>query len=562
MRIDTARLWRGILRYRYVAAVFVVLAAIIVIFPAADTPGTRGVSGKDVSPRGGIAAPVATVVPNGAPGATGATDGRPLPEDCDPKTGRIRFPSVYAPPCVYPVDDNGGATSRGVTADSIKVVRYRAQANPSVQALLRSSGAADLAANVDEQYDAWFEMFQATYETYGRQVTVEVFDATAPPDDDAAARADAVTVATTLKPFIVVGGPEAFMDELARREIIVITQFQGPIDFFQDRAPYVYGTQMSSTQAFLHLAEYIGKRLKGNAVHAGDEALTSEPRKFGLIYAETPSGLYGPGIDSFEQELKRYGVTLTDKISYLQELATAQEQSRTIVSRLKDRGVTTVLFAGDPIAPVFFTQQATLQDFYPEWVIGGGNLVDTTFFGRRYEQTQWAHAFGVSQLWIRPPRDETEVYQQHVWFHGRPPFAGATFEILYQEPLLIFTAIHMAGADLNPTTFRDGLFSFPPSGGGLVTQLQRSWGEHGVYPFTDWTGFDTTTEIWWDADAVGDDEVGNSGYGQYRFIDGGKRYAPGERPSTAPRVFDAKDALTGYDALPDGDRYPEYPEPN
>jgi hypothetical protein len=44
---------------------------------------------------------------------------------CDPATGKLRLPTVYAPPCVVPFDgDNDGATSPGVTADSVKVVAY------------------------------------------------------------------------------------------------------------------------------------------------------------------------------------------------------------------------------------------------------------------------------------------------------------------------------------------------------------------------------------------------------------------------------------------------------
>src|SRR5712692_2524807 len=42
--------------------------------------------------------------------------------NCDTKTGRVKVPSVYAPPCVQPFrGNNGGATSQGVTANEIKV---------------------------------------------------------------------------------------------------------------------------------------------------------------------------------------------------------------------------------------------------------------------------------------------------------------------------------------------------------------------------------------------------------------------------------------------------------
>ena len=512
---------QGLARYKMAALALVGVAAFVVIVPAVRNNGDK-VSDAGSSGAPSSAAPAVAVdapAPVRQPGDTQA-----VPANCDEETGRIKFPSVYAPPCVYPVTDNGGATSKGVTPSTIKVVRYIPRLDPSVQALLRSNGAADIGANVDQQYDAWFDMFQGTYETYGRKVELQTFEATASPDDDAAARADAISVAD-MEPFIVIGGPEAFIDELANRGIICVTQNQGPIEFFQERAPYVYGTQMSSTQAFLHLAEYIGKRLDGKAVHAGSDELRSLDRKFGLIYAETPSGLYGRGVDALERELKSYGVTLAQRVSYVQDVATAQEQSRTIIARLKDADVTSVLFAGDAFAPIFLTAEATSQRYFPEWVIGGGNLVDTTALARRYNEQQWSNAFGVSQLWIRPPRDETEVYQQHLWFHDRPPFAGATFEILYQEPLLVFTGLHMAGPNLTPETYEQGMFNYPG----------------GTGPFGTW-GFDqdsyTPTQdyrvIYWDRNKTSGQ---NSKQGSYVEAYGGKRFPAGKLPSEDPKVF-------------------------
>ena len=212
-----------------------------------------------------------------------------------------------------------------------------------------------------------------------------------------------------------------------------------------------------------------------------------------MIYLDTAEGVYRPGVDFLERELARYGASLTDSISYESDISRAQEQARVIIARLKDRGVTTVLFSGDPLAPIFLTQEATRQQYFPEWVIPGGTLVDTNFFGRTYDQRQWAHAFGISQLWIRPPNAQAEAYYQHQQYFGRPPTAAATPEIPYLEIHVLATGIHMAGPNLNPATFRDGLFAFPPSGGGRVTVLQKSWGNHGVWPTTDWTAFDSVS---------------------------------------------------------------------
>lgn len=576
---------RGLLRYRAVALTLVAIAVMVALFPAVEAPATNQIAAPGQGP--GMATASTIVVTDPAttsastpgdttgsdpatPGATapGGTAGpdttqaaAALPASCDPATGRIKFPSVFAPPCVQPVADNGGATYQGISGTEIKVVLYRAQSNPTVQALLKAAGASDDFAAVLATYRDWIEMFQTSYETYGRRITLEVIEASGETDNDAAARADAIKVATQMRPFAVIGGPAPFVDELARRGIVVITQAQRPNEYFAERAPFVYGTQMDSTQAFIHLAEYIGKRLQGRpARHAGDPALAAKTRAFGLIYLDTAEGVYRPGVASLERELTRYGAALTDKVSYEADISRAQEQARLMISRLKDRGVTTVLFSGDPLAPIFLTQEATRQEYFPEWVIPGGSLTDTNFFGRTYDQRQWQNAFGISQLWIRPPNAQAEPYYQHQQFFGRPPTAAAAPEVLYQEVQLLATAIHMAGPNLNPATFRDGLFAFPPSGGGRVTLLQRSWGQHGVWPFVDYTAFDSVTEVWWDPSARGEDEIGNTATGMFQFVDGGRRYAPGEWPSSEPAAFVRAGARTSYDALPASDRYPTYDE--
>src|SRR5260221_6888475 len=47
-------------------------------------------------------------------------------DTCDMTTGRLKMPYFYAPECFANVADNGGATARGVTKDTITVVVYLA----------------------------------------------------------------------------------------------------------------------------------------------------------------------------------------------------------------------------------------------------------------------------------------------------------------------------------------------------------------------------------------------------------------------------------------------------
>jgi hypothetical protein len=137
--------------------------------------------------------------------------------------------------------------------------------------------------------------------------------------------------------------------------------------------------------------------------------------------------------------------------------------------------------------------------------------------------------------------------------------ADNQYGVLYPGPQTLFTGIHLAGPNLSPQTWQQGLFSYPPSGEGRVTSTTVSFGNHGKWPFTDYTAFDDVTEIWWDPSAAGEDEVGNRGAGMYQYVDGGKRYLPGSMPTSEPKVFTRDGAVTVYDSPPPGEEQPDYP---
>ena len=119
----------------------------------------------------------------------------------------------------------------------------------------------------------------------------------------------------------------------------------------------------------------------------------------------------------------------------------------------------------------------------------------------------------------------------------------------------------MAGPTLNPQTFQQGLFNYPVTGKGGTTTQTISYGKHGIWPFTDYTLYDDVTEIYWDNTVTGPDEVGNQGAGAYRYVDGGKRYMPGEHPKTDPKVLTDGDPNTAPAILserPANEKAPEY----
>ncbi|MDQ3944987.1 MAG: hypothetical protein M3357_07550, partial [Actinomycetota bacterium] len=528
------------------------------------TAGTTATTGGTAGPGGGTST-TSTTAGGTAPGRA-AVEVALLPDArCDPVTGRLAVPTRYAPPCVPSVAGNGGATYQGVTGETITVAVYVNRLDPAAQALLTAAGFNDSEEDIKATYRSYVEYFEHHYQTWGRKVKLVFVDPSGADDDDTAARADAIRVATEIKAFASWGGPiatTAYADELAARKVLCICTVSQPIEYYTARAPYVISTLMGSTQGYLHRAEYVGKRLAGRpARYAGDVFLAQQPRKFGLLYYETAEQSYGTGVEFFERELSRYGVQLAEKLAFtganIDPTAT-QEQARTMIARLKEAGVTSVLFAGDPLSPVFFTQEATRQRYTPEWVLTGSAFTDTSFFARTYDQTQWAHAFGLSFLPARLPVEQGDAYRVHLWHHGSPPPAEAAHGLIYTVPWIFYTGMHLGGPALTPETIRDGLFRFPPTGRGSLTNVHVSFGRHGVWPFDDYLANDDATEVWWDGTATGEDEVGNSGLGMYRYVAGGRRYLPGQHPTTDPFVFARDRTVTIYSEPPPSDRPPSY----
>jgi hypothetical protein len=366
-------------------------------------------------------------------------------------------------------------------------------------------------------------------------------------------------VASEIGAFAAWGGGGAYRDELVARGVLCLCDPISP-EHAAESDPLLWGTPVR--QLMLMWAEYLGKKVVGGkAEHAGDASFTLEERKLGLVHIDSDDGVIQQEIDYFESQLAKYGGRLTSRVAYVSDIDSAQEQARTIIGKLKNDGVTSVLFYGDPLTPIFLTKEATNQSYFPEWIIGGDNLVDTTFFGRTYDQVQWEHAFGHSELWARAPQGVDEVHHLYEWHWGESPPAQATYEIIYQNVFVFLTAVHLSGPDFNPSAFRDSLFSFPVSGGGPTTP-QRSWGNHGFFPWVDYGRIDDSTEVWWDPNAVGENEIGQNGRGMWQYVDGGRRYTPGTWPASPTRAFDPEGAIGKYDALPPEDQYPNYDCPD
>jgi hypothetical protein len=480
------------------------------------------------------------------------------------KLPRLAIPSTYAPPCV-PVwggsqpwvskggqtfDDNGGATAPGVTADTIRVVLYL-PTDQDVTKQFEQLGVIDTNPVMTGAVDELVEMSNHLYETYGRRVELIPFNASGDGRSPSAARADAVKV-VELGAFASIGGPNqtsAYQHELARSGVLCIQCGYASTDaVLAADAPYAWG-YLATPDQLLDGAFGVGANTLVNkpARLAGDPAIREQIRRFGVVHYEQDPPIFGPLKEATVKENRARGIEAAVIIQYLLDPNSLNGQAQAIIGRLKREKVTTVVFIGDPVMPRLLMQQATAQDYFPEWTFTGTVFTDTSVMARLYDQKQMAHTYGTSSAAARTIPELSESWKLYAWWYGKEPTAPRT--MVYWGPVvqMLYLGIHMAGPNLSAETFAGGLFNYPPTGGTSVngksgvdlfaqgylagdTTPAISFGPRGAGKPVDYVAVDDFTVSWWDPDAVGPDESGTEGKGLWKYsglglrlpLDGGK----------------------------------------
>ena len=475
---------------------------------------------------------------------------------CDKTTGDVAIPIINPPPCVpAPSGSNGGATTPGVTGNTIKIGYFIAKPDPTFDALLKAAGGYDSPQSVAQSYIDYMNIYSNLFETYGRKIELVKIQGTGSSTDEVAAKADA-DAAAAQHVFAVMGGPgqtRSFAAELAHKgiECIGACVTASPTSILEQAAPYMWGTGPTPEQSGLMAVDLIKSQLLGKPVSFAGGNLNGKPRTFALLSYDTPDGKYKATWDQLYDEMKQAGIPVAGHVSYFLNLTSLAADAKTIANKLKAIGATTIVFTGDPIFPNYLTHQMTQQGYFPEWVMAGTVLADTNIFGRTFDQQQWQHAMGLqlTSSSVKLPDSLQDAYSLYKWWFNKPPVRQNGFAITDGEVQLLMTGIQLAGPHLTPTTFRDGMFHAPTQSagpGGIGTIV--TYGNHGYWQGTDWGGLDNAGIIYWDPKAKGYDETGTYGTGMYRLVDGGKRYLPGQWPTTAIKLFDPAGTVTSYTA--------------
>ena len=367
-----------------------------------------------------------------------------------------------SPPCVpYWDGDNGGETARyGVTADEIRVF-----------------------IPTDGGQQAFFEgvrrFFNARFQLYGRQL-VFVYGrndiGTAVPETQKAEARGARDQNVFASNFYRASQGFHYHEELSRLGIVNVTGSLHPFPepYLKTHGGFMWQYYMDSDEMLRNYGEWACKRLIGeDADHAGPGTV-GEPRVIGDI-VQTYYDADPTNSDEFVAELKRCGHPVPPARRIRNGVRTGGDQTSqvlgadpatatNVVLKMQQEGVTTVACTCNLFTVGALMKAATNQAYFPEWLVNtyGPSDINAAPALGAWPPEQTEHTFGIT-VQPRQIRRENEPY----WWaakEGDPSYSddgtwatvGNRVE-LYRPMLLLASGIQMAGPNLAPDTFEQGL---------------------------------------------------------------------------------------------------------
>ena len=454
-------------------------------------------------------------------------------------------------------DKNGGATAQGVTAKKITIVALvpneeQLKADP----VSPKNRADNSASTIQDALHDYLLPQMRFYETWGRDLEVKFYTSTG--DDETAQRADLVAI-TAMKPFAVVilaqpvkGTFKVLETGIAAAKIPVMGYAASAKDT-NAQAPYRWNSNDPQAAA-VNSAEVIGKQLVGKKAEFGGDGVKNETRKFGAVYVED-------GIDygGFTDYFAKFGGKITNSGSFaasaLSDPTEVQTEAATMMAKMKDTGVTTVvMFVGYPqFGPLM--QSATKLDYFPEWFFTGSGYSDLGLVARSYPTEQSEHAFGLSFIypWTEPDtpappcgavRDADRSAQLVLGHRRRQHECPA-----HDTDRVVAPRRHPGrGAEPHPEDLRPGPVRASRRA-AVRSAISRTplvaYGKGPSLPYNEYalSGYDFAP-YWWDTETTGPSNgLGTVGKGVGWFVDGAKRYVATTWPKKPFAWFDKNESV-------------------
>jgi len=515
--------------------------------PAGATGGTSGAGGAGPAGAGGA------VVSSGGSSAsrpigpisvgTGVTRGG---TPCGSGIHQIPY-SAYADYCQARfTGNNGGATANGVSATAITIaVRKTSDAQGANALAVQAEGEAAGGVSDDANWGYIQQIvsyLNTQFELYGRQVKLDLFGGQGNGTNEtlgqgqAAACADADTAANSLHAFGDFNWAGIFesqpFSDCAPRYHLYIPEGAPyyPEYMYKSWNPYVWGITMNCTLIADEVGEWAGKQLAPYPTKwAGSDGvlpLNGRQRRFGT-YVPNNAGYESCANQIAQVEESQYHVAKSreDQYDYALDVSTFPQDAQKAIVQFAANDDTTVVLACDPISPIFLTQDAVQQNYYPEWALIGVALTDTDNWAQLWDQQAiTGHLFGLSQASstasILDPHGEAGRVLAASGVPLNPSSAVDYFELVS-----MFNQLQIAGPDLTAAAI-----------GANTAKIPVGTGQAGTWNFDQGfhTAIDDSRQIYWNASGK---SAANGKTGTYLEVYGGKRYGQGQYPTGQPPYY-------------------------
>ena len=308
-------------------------------------------------------------------------------------------------------------------------------------------------------------------------------------------------------------------------EAQMIVQYQ-----VQDPSKYLF--RLADPEKTLHIAAEIALRGVGQGLllplmmvlssRAVGGDLQGRERSIAVV---APNNLeYQQCVATGLQVIRDAGNEIDLELEYVLDFANVAAQAPSVLAKLKDNDITSVACYCDPLMVLSLAGQASEQNYYPEWLIGGVGFVDIDLVGQFIAASapdQWRNAFGGSPSTPQAAAGTSEAYRAYKSVRDDEP--SLFVDVVYAQILPLVIGVQMAGPDLTPENLETGMFAYPEATGMAGTW---DWSPGHYSPVVD------MREVWYDPAAPA---PMNGTPGSY--VDNGQRYRIGEIPEGDPEVF-------------------------
>ncbi|HWE65299.1 MAG TPA: hypothetical protein VG298_01520 [Acidimicrobiales bacterium] len=520
---------------------------------SASTGGGGGASTKVGSPTGAPASGATTTVPagTGAPGAAGGAAGGTL-QNGGPSTKAATAPGTvtgcsgkqvagdpYAPACVSFSGNNGGATSRGVTANQIVVsarlpaggIQTADEAIQQIAGKYNSAQFSDTAADVERTTQDLVTYFNDKFQFYGRKIVLKFFNGQGSLVNEvtdagqAQAQADAISASQQLGAFAdVTALSQPYAEALSAQHVVNIGAPYMSSQWFASQAPYAWSFFPNCTDLGNESASIMVKQVvPQNVTYAGTGVNNGQPRRIAILAPDNP--VYQQCVSQVTGALSAAGHPVVANLSYTLDLSQLSSEAGSIAQQIINDKITTLGCGCDPITLAYLTSDLDTSNYEPEIVNIGAAFTDEDLVAQLFDQSVWSHAAGITNNGNAPAYGSSLGYfaAKSVDPNNAP---AHEVDLLYEDLYILALGIEQAGPNLSPTTFEHGLFNY--AGGD---------GEYGPWSFNE-NGSGTFTPQhqyryqWWNPNVVSafDNEKGS-------WVDGTTWYSASTVPAGPAPVF-------------------------